>query len=796
VNNYVDQPKLLVKGDHEGKAVQEIALRKWEVKGKIEWPVARIKIGQLFQNTGEKSLEIIYTFPFSSDQLLEKFDVYLNDQHVISKLVPAEQAGKEYEEFVTRGDFAIQLQSHRSNIFSLNIGNLSPGEMVRVEFQLCQLMEIQHGEVTLRVPTVVGPRYIPGIPIDAANGLGWAPPTAQVPDADFITPTFDFEGTSYTVSALFEITPSLVIKGIQSPSHPFQIKIDGETYWAIMGDELKADRDIVLKLQVNPPETNVAWKATYGDHPIVVLSLGVKDQRKSDHIPKDVVFLIDISGSMQGEKLTTTIKGVKLCLRKLNPEDRFQLIAFENNTHFWHGGGEWQPVTNNTLDLADRWLTCLESIGGTELYPALEAALNMPVESGRQRVIVLMTDGQVGNEASIVNLIQKYEHKDYMLLFGIDTAVNQHLFTSIQNCVPALCEYIFPGEDINRAVNIQFQMLDKLWIRRIELFEDGNKVTVRNTFPHFPLPIDSRTRPFLFLETYHPVNALDKIEIYFEDGLKKGIPVKLEQGMPLVENILVKFWAKKLIESFEVETLEESQNKLVDFLQKLAQDLQIQSRFTRWIAVKERENRPQEIANVQVVPVDFPYLWKQDYFMMKKASFDMACFVRDTQEYSKEYSETFEFFRDGKSKEKDIFDVFIQQKVDGHIELSGSQNPPSLDTLIVLLWIFRKIEEEKVDISGYENNLIKAIDFLRSHPSQFGHLESVLWEYFLWKFEETIQQCYPDFPIKVEMNKTVPPEALLKLEPRFKKLFSMESLPEGRKLNKFTNKLLKLLKAL
>ncbi|GAB4376813.1 MAG: hypothetical protein Kow0042_23560 [Calditrichia bacterium] len=791
MNQAFEHPSISVRGVDDRQEVQEIALRKWEVRGRVHWPAASFRISQIFQNTGKKPLEILYTFPLSSDQLLEKFDVYLNEKHVTSKMVPAEEANEIYEKYVTRGDFALQLRSHRSNIFSLNLGNLAPGETVRVDFQLSQLLEIHQGRITLRVPTVVGPRYIPGIPQGPADGLGWAVPTDQVPDADYITPPFSFEDTSYSVSALFEITPALKIKAIESPSHPFQLKIDGQTYWAVMGDELKADRDIVLALEVEPDLPNHAWHTQYRERNILVFSLGGIETTPAPETPRDVIFLIDISGSMAGEKLATTVKAVKLCLRKLNPRDRFQLLAFESDVHPWVHDEDWQPVTNRMLQRADHWLNELMSMGGTELYPALENALRLPAQPGRRRVIVLLTDGEVGNEASLVNLIRKHQYRDYMVLFGIDTAVNQHLFQSIQNCTAAISEYIFPGEDISRAVNIQFQMLDKPWIRRIELPGNGKAVPFTDPFSQFPFPLDARSRTFLFLEADSAVNAMESLHIIFEDGSSQDVPVRYQKNDAFAQDVLLRFWARKLIEGFEAQRLEKTDDRASRFIEQLALELRIPSHYTRWIAVMEREQQLEEIADIQVVPVDFPYLWEE-------ASFPM--FVRSaTSSADFHPSMLFQELELAPAKaitqEPDVFEILVFQNADGSFRLPKSPNSVYLDTLIVLYWLLQKVADGEANLIGYETNLEKALLFLHQHSANFTSLEQVLWHCLLVAFERHISLNAPNFPAAQEIQSiSTPAKTIERVLPKLKKLFALRSLPEGKKLQKFADRLSGLLK--
>ncbi len=730
-------PQLTVRASRSDQDATAIALQRWEVRGKISWPVLRYQIRQVFRNVGEEPLEVIYTFPLASEQLLEQFVVTLQDERVVSRLVSREAAQEMYEKAVEDGDFAVKLDRQRSNVFTLNLGNLAPGEEVVVEMQLLQLLEMHHHRVTVRIPTVVGPRYIPGKPQGINEGLGWSPPTDQVPDADWITPPFQFDATPYTVSALFEVSGDLVIRGVESPSHPFRFHIEKDGhYWVYMGDQLRANKDIVLYLESEPFAQPRVWPLTYQKQQLVALQLPGMAEETVNDLPRDVLFLIDISGSMFGQKLQTTIQAVQLCLRKLKESDRFRLIAFESETHVWQH--RWARVTDAHLTKADQWLEELESLGGTELLPALLLALKATREgeSDREPVIVLLTDGQVGNEAEILSTIRRSGFKGKMLLFGIDTVVNQELFQSIAQEVPAIVQYIFPGEDIRRAVNATFQELGNSWLAAIELQNDEETIPLTPSSESFPRPFSRGRQQILFMEAPKWVERVETIVLKFTNNQAKVLPV--EWGAcedEAFQRALLKFWGKRILDSGVRLSPEESQ--------QLALDLQLASPYTSWIAVYERAEKLDTLPRIQVVPVDFPDLWEPHSFGVvfnNTLHFNM---VNDADTY---------FLREKAMHAPpdnvlafSLVDVFARQKVRGAIEWEAGQE--LWDSLIAAAWILNRIEEDGTEIQGFEDNLRKLLTYLTLAVSRFTPEQQVFWEFLLQRFKRLILVYLPDQPI-------------------------------------------------
>ncbi len=727
---YSEHIQVHATGPEGADSTEQIALQRWEVIGHVQWPIATIHIRQIFRNTSPDVLEVVYSFPLSSDMVLEKFRVVLGDQELEARVVSREEARKTYETVVEKGDLAVKVETHRSNAFSLNIGNLAPDEHLLVEYQLMQFLETRAGRCVLRVPTVIGPRYIPGTPTEFSEAFGWALPTDVVPDADKITPPVKPDGVPYRVSAVFRIEETLPVRRIESPSHPFAIeKLEDGRYQALMGDDLKADRDIVLEITWEAQQGAQWVPLRYRGTDIATLMVwGQNRPNERDH-RYDVTFLVDISGSMTGEKLETTKKAVQLCLRKLLPNDRFRIIAFESRHYVWPEKDLWAWVDEASIALADRWIKKLESLGGTELYPALVEALKGDVPNHQESVIVLLTDGQVGDEARIVELIQKSGFRGRMLLFGIDTAVNQHLFTTIQRVVPALTEYIYPGQDISRAVNLNFQAVRYPWIQEMHLITDRGAVPLTDSFHQLPVYLEQGTYAVLFFETPYPVKSAKQVQFQFQDTTIT-VPLQSPSVSETLENRLLKLWARRLIPLEEAAAFGNEEWHSIPF-SEIAREFELISPYTAWIATHIRKEKVDGVPTVQVIPVEAPVLWHMDRVFDKNMDMLMHP-LRNTAEVCYEL----EGAVFAAPPTNGVSDLWLMQQPDGAL-WDRSIGVSRIMTTIGILWWLLEHQSDK-ELQPFLMNLKRALEFVLDQMDQLTPEDSILWEVFCRRFAKRL----------------------------------------------------------
>ena len=431
-----------------------------ELTGRVYGAHARLVLRQRYRNREAEAIEAIYTFPVPSDASLVGFAMEAGGRRVEATVKEREEAFKVYDDAVNAGHGAALLDQARANVFTASIGNLLPGEETVIEVVYVQALTADEGALRLMVPTLVAPRYIPGQPAGDRTAHGTAEPTDRVPDADRISPAIGAVSYGLSMDVAFDLGRHV---DLSSPSHAVVATRDGDGCFhaTFQSGEVALDRDLVLVATgVTEPESAVhsrggliANRAGGSDGTFALTIVPDLFDPKSPKAARDVVFLVDVSGSMQGASIEQARSALRLCLRHLGEGDRFQVIAFASS--FTTFARALVPFNQRTLEEADRWVRALIANGGTEILEPLLAAL--PSGGGnRDRVIVLLTDGQVGNEAEILDRVLPRAEGARIYTFGIGTNVSDALLRDLSKRTGGATELIHPGERIDDKVTSQF----------------------------------------------------------------------------------------------------------------------------------------------------------------------------------------------------------------------------------------------------------------------------------------------------------------------------------------------------
>jgi Ca-activated chloride channel homolog len=427
------------------------------VSGEVFGGQARIFVRQRYRNKEAKAIEAIYTFPLPSDAALAGFAMECEGRRLEGEVKEREEAFQAYDEAVSRGHGAALLDQERHNVFTASVGNLLPGEETVIEVTYVQRLGADEGALRLMIPTLVAPRYIPGKGEGDRTGHGGSDPTDRVPDADRITPKIGAVKYGLSVDILFDVGRDVTI---ESPSHEINVSAagGGRRRVALRREGVALDRDLViLAAGVEGNTAGVAADRKKGEDGTFALTV-VPDlfDKVRSAAQKDVVFVVDVSGSMAGDSIEQARSAMRLCLRHLAEGDRFQIIAFSNQFTMFESG--LVPFNQRTLEMADRWVGGLHASGGTEMLEPLLAATAALRQIGpqRNRLIVLLTDGQVGNEAEIVERTMATAAGTRILTFGIGTNVSDLLIRDLARRSKGASEMIYPGERIDEKVTAQF----------------------------------------------------------------------------------------------------------------------------------------------------------------------------------------------------------------------------------------------------------------------------------------------------------------------------------------------------
>jgi Ca-activated chloride channel family protein len=447
-----------------------------EVRFRVAGVVARASVKQRFQNGTDGWVEGVYVFPLPENAAVDHLLMRVGERTIEGQIREREQAKAEYQQAKGDGRKASLVEQERPNLFTTSVANVGPGEEVTVEIEFQQTLRFDEGEVRLRFPLVVGPRYIPGQPTDSLpEGLGWAFDTDAVPDASRITPPLVGPGLPprNPVSIEIELDPGFPLVSLVSRYHAIvsQPMVDGRYHVALRDAAVPADRDFELAWRPRPGAMprGAAFLEEKGGatYALVTLFPPAGDAVDQARLPREVVYVIDTSGSMEGLSIQQARQALALAIDRLKPKDRFNVIEFNSVTR-----ALWQrprPASDDNRSLARGFVERLRAQGGTEMAPALEAALVGSDEPSLVRQVVFLTDGSVGNEAQLFSLIKERLGDTRLFTVGIGSAPNSHFMTKAAEFGYGTFTYIGDVREVEEKMARLFKVLESPVLTGVEL---------------------------------------------------------------------------------------------------------------------------------------------------------------------------------------------------------------------------------------------------------------------------------------------------------------------------------------
>lgn len=560
-----------------------------DVAVNVSGPVARVTVTQAFRNTGKNWVEASYLYPLPDNGAVDSLKMVVGQRIFVGKIKPREEAKKIYEEALANGQKAGLVEQARANLFRNRVANVGPGETVLVQITFQAPVSRLDGTYSLRLPLVAGPRYI--APRSLFDGSGGIDPAA-VRDAENITaPVADpkLGKTLNPVSIAVDLAPGFTPSDIESPYHKITVSKSGANARTVTlaSGTTPADRDFELRWRA--PGTEPALGLFHEKHNGLDYVMAVITPPSTGPTgpvpPREMVFVIDNSGSMAGESMRAAKDSLIYALGTLRPQDSFNIIRFDHSmTQLFDSS---VAATPEQLALARRFAQGLEAGGGTEMLTALRAALSGSTRKAIRQVIFL-TDGNLSNESAMMSEIAANGARSRVFMVGMGSAPNTFLMRRMAEVGRGTFTHVGMPKEARTRMQ---ELLDRLAApvaRDLALSVDGANIE----FTPADLPDLYAGEPLILLgRTKHLGGTLTITGKIGDQPWQQNISV----GKAKESDVVAKLWANRRIAEYEAQRWAgEMEDYLVDAaIEDIGMGFHLVTRRTSLIAVDETPSRPE-----------------------------------------------------------------------------------------------------------------------------------------------------------------------------------------------------------
>jgi Ca-activated chloride channel family protein len=578
----------------EGDVEKPLPLQEVKVRANVVGNCCRTVVEQRFQNPLKVALAAVHIFPLPEEGAIVEMELQAGDVSVKAECREREEAEKIFQEAQESGYQAGLLTQERADVHTLRVTNLPPQTEVVVKLVLIEQLETIDGRLRWRFPTVIAPRYLPGEPI-GHEGPGVLPDSDHAPDASRLQPPLRLEGGT---SLDLEVRILGPVQDLASSLHALRVdlgKNGKEGVRIAPSGKATLDRDFVLAFTTGE-ESNAVVRA-YSDGTYSLILVEPPTLELPEALPRDAVFIIDRSGSMNGPKMEAAKLALKSALHGLQEGDHFNLIAFSSG----HEAFSEQLVgySQETLDQADRWIDQINAQGGTEMLPAVRESFKFDKNDGHVSTVLLITDGQVWNETELVAAVGHRRGEIRFFTMGIGTAVSANLLKRMAKVGGGTCELLTPKDDIEAAVA-------HLEARFGTPMAEGVRVVGGAVADDRPRTLFSGRSESWIME--------GRPEIVKVLGKTPTGELDLETSVDEIDISLGSLWARERVASLEnrMTMHAHEEESLRPEILRIALEHGIVSRFTAFVAVERSSKVTGERVEI-VQPVELPMDWDEAF---------------------------------------------------------------------------------------------------------------------------------------------------------------------------------------
>jgi Ca-activated chloride channel family protein len=614
--------------DAEGRPAGECPLRHTAVRAEVSGFISRVTVTQEFENPFADKIEAVYVFPLPRGAAVDDMTMLVGGRTIRAKIMRREQAQSAYREARAGGHVASLLEQERPNVFTQSVANILPGQSVKVTLSYVETLRYEAGTYEWSFPMTVGTRYTP-----AGGETGSEQPTVVHPqtseggqkqgddsrpqrenanarepereaprpagtgvsDAARINPARPPAGTraGHDISIEVSLDAGVPLEAVASPTHEIDVERRGAAGAVVRlgGGAGRPDRDFVLRYDVagGRVEDAILAHASARGRFFTLILQPPERVAPAQAVPKELVFVLDTSGSMSGFPLEKAKETMMLALGGLNPHDTFNLITFSGDTSILFD--EPVPATPANVSKARKFLASRGGGGGTEMMKAIRAALDSSDSARHVRVVCFMTDGQVGNDFEIIDEVKKYPAARVFSM-GFGYAPNRFLLDKMAEVGRGEVEYVTDADDGSAAARrFHERVRDPLLT---DLSVEWGGLAVSDVYPK-TIPDLFGAKPVVVVGRYERgASGLVRLRGTAAGGdFVRDVRVTLPDA-EAAHDVLATLWARRRVDELMGQNMSAMRSDdaetapLREAVARLGLDFRLMTQFTSFVAVEER----------------------------------------------------------------------------------------------------------------------------------------------------------------------------------------------------------------
>jgi len=584
-----------------------VPLKHTDVKASIAGYVATVDVTQQYQNPFDSKIEAVYVFPLPHDAAVNEFVMTIGERKIRGIIRERQEAERLYREAKSQGYLASLLTQERPNVFTQSVANIEPGKAIDVHVKYFHTLAYVDGWYEWVFPMVVGPRFNPPGTSDGigATGRGERGTSGQATEVQYLRPG---ERNGHDISLAVHIDAGVKIEKVESRNHAAAVDVSGTTAdAALSGEDRVPNKDFVLRYKVAGERLKSAVLVQRdpkdkGAGYFTLMLYPPEQIRELPRKPLELVFTLDVSGSMLGRPIEQAKAAIRAALTRMRPDDTFQIIRFAQGAE--QMAHRPVPATPQNLRKAMRFIESTDAGGGTYMIQGIRASLNFPHDQSRLRFVCFLTDGYIGNEAQILAEVHRSLGPSRIFSFGVGQATNRYLLDHMAKAGNGAVAYLGLNDNAEEVMDQFFQRISHPAMTDLAI--DWGAMGVSDVFPQ-RVPDVFVGRPVILAGKYRG-EGRTTIHVRGKFGNEEAVvPIDVDLSDAPAREGIAAVWARRKIADLADRALWDGGGEsLPGRITRVALEHGLMSAYTAFVAVDSLTRTAGEYGTTVAVPVPVP----------------------------------------------------------------------------------------------------------------------------------------------------------------------------------------------